>query len=298
MGFWENQFNSHAHFGKQHNQMPGVASFGNAFGNIKGGFMAGFTGDFSHMSPTKGGFRGTPFNFKKFGDKIDDTLHAGKTAWNPQLSVGGVLTAGYGAVGGALGGAAIGGLGSAVLGAGNPIVAAGVGAGVGAAAAVAAPIVIGGAARLGYEGLAAFPKFAAGVGSGMIKGASKLGKSAIGLASNTNMLLNTGGARMFANPIARHGSAMLNFASKLVKPVADNGTGAIIKGYKFSALGGTLLAAGSLASGAKDAYNYLMNDRMGQRDGRMYSATPTIRLMDDAGASGDLVFALNNNRRG
>ena len=41
-----------------------------------------------------------------------------------------------------------------------------------------------------------------------------------------------------------------------------------------------------------------MNAKRGQVDPYISSVSPQIRLMDDSGASGDLVFALNNNRRG
>lgn len=318
MGVFENIYNSASWFGKERMQMPGVASVGNAFGNLKGGFMFGLTGDASYYSPTKGGFRGTPFNFKRFANDAKDVgEHAGKLTWNPQFSLGGMMTAGYGAIGGAVSGAAIGAAGGALMGA-NPVTTAIGGAAIGGVALAAAPVAAGLAARGAGAALAATPKAFAAVGDGMIKGTALLGKAANSLLKSASIGLSYGTAEAFKygrlagglggglnaaahtvlNPVSRGIGAIGTIAKAMVKKVPDNGTGAFIKNYKFSGFGLSVMAAGSLLSGTKKAFNTFMEDKMGQRDGYISTSTPQIRLMDDAGATGDLVFALNNNRRG
>lgn len=58
------------------------------------------------------------------------------------------------------------------------------------------------------------------------------------------------------------------------------------------------VAAGASVVKAKDTYD---NNQVGMPPDKMYTNTPDIdytRFGDDAGATGDLVFALNRNRRG
>lgn len=75
-------------------------------------------------------------------------------------------------------------------------------------------------------------------------------------------------------------------------------------GLKFTKLGmGTLLGAGAL-SGIRDAHDTYLNNRVGQIDPQKYTATPDMRKedysmpVDNGGATGDLVFALHQNRHG
>ena len=62
-----------------------------------------------------------------------------------------------------------------------------------------------------------------------------------------------------------------------------------------------LLVAGGIASGTKDAYNEYNVRQMGMPSGEVVSSTPQInytRFGEAMGATGDLVFAMNRNRRG
>ena len=74
-----------------------------------------------------------------------------------------------------------------------------------------------------------------------------------------------------------------------------------LKATKLEA--GVLLGAGALG-GMHDVVGTYMDDRVGPIDPNKVTATPKIekeeyhRGVDNAGATGDLVFALHNNRRG
>ena len=75
-------------------------------------------------------------------------------------------------------------------------------------------------------------------------------------------------------------------------------------GLKFTKLGmGVLVGAGALA-GARDASEAHIEKQTGQIDANKRTATPEINLEEYApqikngGATGDLVFALHQNRRG
>lgn len=60
-----------------------------------------------------------------------------------------------------------------------------------------------------------------------------------------------------------------------------------------------LVFAGGIAQGAGKAINTFDSSRMGTMDGYVTNATPRVpSYQDNAGATGDLVFALNANRRG
>ena len=86
-------------------------------------------------------------------------------------------------------------------------------------------------------------------------------------------------------------------------------------GRKFNKKGMALVMAGSFAmAGGRETKNYI-DARAGQNDGRLYGTTPQMStpymlseqmaysqhgrsFADNAGATGDLVFALNNMRNG
>lgn len=88
-----------------------------------------------------------------------------------------------------------------------------------------------------------------------------------------------------------------------------------IIGRKFNKKGMALVMAGSFAmAGGRETKNYI-DARAGQNDGRLYNSTPQMStpymlseqmaysqhgrsFADNAGATGDLVFALNNMRNG
>lgn len=307
MGPFQSLYDKHAHFGKESMQVPGLASVSNFAGNLKGGFAFGYTGNAAHLNPTSGGFRGTPFNFTK------KTLEDGSTvtAWNPQLSVGGLASAGYGAIGGAAIGAGLGAVASQFVPGGNMVAGAAVGAGVGAAGLMLAPVAVGAAAKGAVSVLEKTPDIFAGVGKATTKAFGAIGKAAGSVAnyaanslsfSPTELKTLGFGAKSriasAADPLGRYSRAASNIVGKFVKHSPGSNPGTLLPNYKFTGLGVAALGAGSLIKGVKGAYNTLMNDKIGQRDGYISSVTPQIRLADNAGATGDLVFALNNNRRG
>lgn len=125
------------------------------------------------------------------------------------------------------------------------------------------------------------------------------------------------GVAQEANTIAQAGVAMGERVVKgidkhLLKPAPL--TKSLI-GRSANAKGIALIAAGSMAmQGARDTKQYVQ-DRQGRNDGQLYRPTPSMSTpyqlseqmaysshgnsyADNAGATGDLVFALNNSRRG
>lgn len=294
-------YNNNAWFGKESMQMPGLASASNFFGNLKPGLKFGFTGNLGSFNPANGGMRGTPFNFKTkdLGDGVT------KTAWNPQMSLGGMLSSGYGAVGGGIMGAGLGAAASSFVEGGNPIAGAAIGAGVGAAALFAAPVAVGLAARGGLGILKNTDKILAGIGSAGInlaKGAGKIINS--GLRGVADSLIDSS----LTNPLTRYASAAGGIVSKLVTRNPEvpwvgqlttnvNGSIKYQKGVELSGLGKALMVGGFLKTGIQDAYHEVINQQMGQKDNYMSSVTPRVPV-PDAGATGDLVFAMNANRRG
>lgn len=282
-------------------QMPGLGSITNIGGNFKAAFMTGYTGSSyytdkngvtrNRFSPIEGGFRGTLFNFNK--DK-----ETGQAYWNPGLSVGGTLSAGYGAVGGAATGAIGGAVLSNFLEGGNAIRGAVAGAAIGGAAIAATPFVAGAAARGAVNILKNSDKIFAGIGEGVINGASAIGAGVKNAASATMKAGYFGGAASAANPITRHLGGLAGFASKMVKENKGFNDDGIISDYSLSGLGKAVVFGGALIKGVKDAAKTYMNDKRGQIDPYITTMSPQIRLVDNAGATGDLIFALNNNRRG
>ena len=86
-------------------------------------------------------------------------------------------------------------------------------------------------------------------------------------------------------------------ASKLVKPVEDGKFNLL--GHKASALGVAAYAGASVVNGVRGAWDDFNRNRMGTHDGQVRRATPrTPSYSNNAGATGDLVFAMNANRRG
>lgn len=61
----------------------------------------------------------------------------------------------------------------------------------------------------------------------------------------------------------------------------------------------TTCVVGGLAQGASKVAESFKSSRMGTIDGYMTTVTPKVQsYQDNAGASGELVFALNVNRKG
>lgn len=114
----------------------------------------------------------------------------------------------------------------------------------------------------------------------------------------------------FTNPVSgfkaglRKGGEFKSFASGSSKAsvVGHNmktgmaKAGGAIKGALFN--GYTILGGAEMIEGVSKAWNTLQTDRMGQMTGMQTMAPRTPSYSNNAGATGDLVFALNANRRG
>ena len=116
-----------------------------------------------------------------------------------------------------------------------------------------------------------------------------------------------------ANEFAQAGIGVAGTVDKLFLKSATLDRSII--GRKFNAAGLTLIAAGATAmQGGKDVKQYL-DSRQGQNDGQLYRPTTQIStpyqlseqmaygshgrsFANNAGATGDLVFALNDMRHG
>lgn len=200
----------------------------------------------------------------------------------------------------------------------------GTGAAIGAAAGAVALPAIGLATRGGYEiGKRAIPALgsavmkAPAVGAAALRGGinlathapfavmPKIGQAAAGFSSMMVDWDNTKKGKAFlesvkfTNPIsgAKIG-AKAGWASgktlpgKLIKGGIHSATGAVFNGQ-------TVLWGSSVIAGAAGAFNEMNRAHMGQMDGQITRPTPRVPYYENnGGATGDLVFALNANRRG
>lgn len=223
-------------------------------------------------------------------------------------SVGGLMTVGGAAGIGVAAGATIGGMSTRTQE--GALIGGAVGGAVGAAAIPA----------LGY---------ASNIGMSAIKtGANKVMETAsdpvargkmgsaikAGMTNVTNGVMNTSaqysaltqGSKRVLNPGSRYVGALDNLSKKMATytPRIEQLDAATNKlttkgGLKLTGLGKGILAAGAIAGATKDAIHEIDKSRMGTVDNYITRATPrTPSYSNDAGASGDLVFALNANRRG
>lgn len=301
MGWMEDKYNSTSWWGKQGIRMPGVASATDAFANMRNQFLTGFGSNKRY----EGELRGTPFNIQTKFDYIDVPGENGETikkkvslgkAWNPQLSVGGVLTAGGGLLGGAAAGAGIGALAGTFSESGAIAPVAIAGAAIGGVAAVSAPYIAGAAARAGWGAIKNSYKPLAALGGATINGAKSLGNITKGLAGSPLVKGISTSAIGWASKMVK----MDQVSFGLGKSTGINAAGKEITlpGVKFSALGKATLIGSTIMGGMKQAASTYMNAHEGIRDNYVTAMSPRINLMDNAGATGDLVFAMNRNRRG
>lgn len=118
------------------------------------------------------------------------------------------------------------------------------------------------------------------------KGVVNLGRGYTSGVNSTNVL---------RNPIGGIVSHVNSLSNKMLKYNKD---GAITMTNKAK---GYILGAGALAGGI-DAMGAYQDTRIGVADPNMYHAAPKIEprqySIDNAGADGSLVFALNANRKG
>lgn len=136
------------------------------------------------------------------------------------------------------------------------------------------------------------------------QGAKAMGTVGFGLASvGAAGLVTTMGATAVGAAVGGAG-VVSKLGSKMIKmpkgPVGLDNLGDI----KLSKFGVAALSVGLLASGTGKAYKTFEKSRMGTNDGMLRSATPIIpqaqssgsSYMNNAGATGDLVFSMFNNR--
>ena len=139
------------------------------------------------------------------------------------------------------------------------------------------------------------PKLVADMGEMEWKGIKGVGKTLYATSNNPN----------WNNPLS-YAHAAGNFVSGLVKHIDSeaitDATGKVIKEtegrYRLSNSGKFVFGAGMALYGANDSMGTLEDSRMGVADdGPITTATPRFPV-DNGGATGDLVFAMNRNRKG
>lgn len=206
------------------------------------------------------------------------------------------------------------------------------GAGVGATAGLSVGMMLEeadpmattvGGAVIGGSAVPATALFGAGAisaGSFVLRNSDKIlygvGRAGVGLGNalyrgftgpqlNESSMVGRIGNRVL-DPVNRYtgiaGGIMRNFADyEPRREMFDERKGKMVKkgGFKIKPLGWGVIGAGALIGTAKETYSAVTNIRMGERDPYITRATPRIpSYVDNAGATGDLVFALNANRRG
>jgi hypothetical protein len=197
-------------------------------------------------------------------------------------SVGGLLTAG-----GAIGAGALAG---GIIGANGEVESTMQGVAIGAAAGALALPAIGLAAKGAYS-----------LGSSAVKGIVNKAVNPISTAGASSAASMMGTAAMTAAvPAARMAKGIIGMGSKLVN---FNAEADMFSKVKFTGLGKSLIAGSALIKGAAGGFNELNKSHMGTMDGQITRATPRMQpsqpaYAQNAGATGDLVFAMNKNRRG
>ena len=255
----------------------GLAAFGATAGAIGGGYVGSRTGEYGYEN-TKAGV----------------------------------------ATGAVVGGAALGVLGGSPLGVGKGMLKAG-SAGLGGIAKVG-----GAALNLGGNVVDAVIKGipgAAKTGAGLINGVGSVGTMA---SIGSPLRRHLGAVGGFAESLVRmdlpadtlrstskslagkkivEGVKLTNPVSGFKAGVAGGKTvgGKIVGGVRGALVNGqSVLWGASLMSGVAKGFGEYNKSRMGQYDGQVTTSTPKVPnyQMDNGGADGDLVFALNNLRNG
>lgn len=226
------------------------------------------------------------------------------------VSLGGMATVG--------GLAGVGAAAGAIIGSQMEGDMIGTGAAVGAVAGLAALPAVGLAAR---AGLASMRPIGMGMEAtaralpGVAKGAVSVASGMIGGPARLSPSLTTTGvgrmAEMVASPLKRYAGGIAGFGKSLVKfdeatsTLGGRQSGNLIGkatktgGVKMTGLGHTLLWGSTVATAGASIFNAINKSHMGESDGQITRATPRpMSFQNNAGATGDLVFAMNANRRG
>lgn len=175
-------------------------------------------------------------------------------------------------------GASIGAVGSSLLSDGtiNPAMGAMAGGAVGALGLPAMGAVAGGVGAVGIGAAKLAPSVAGGIGSTLIKASPVV--AGIGATMGT-----------------RATSKLWNTGSSMVKWDEDATS---LDKVKFTGFGKALIAGTYMAEGVRDSWNKIEQSRMGANYGVVDMAPKTPSYANNSGATGDLVFALNANKRG
>lgn len=129
-------------------------------------------------------------------------------------------------------------------------------------------------------------------GAGIIAGAEGVGAGIIGAAKIAMPV-----AGYAAGKYASIGAGVAKHIDKYW--LKEDKRPSNILGTKMNMLGKTAVVGSALIGGTAEAFDQFNTNRMGQRDGMITRATPrTPSYANNAGATGDLVFAMNRNRRG
>lgn len=162
------------------------------------------------------------------------------------------------------------------------------GAAIGAVGTVAAMNPLKTGKMLGKVGLGV----AEGVGGLAIGATEAVGGAAIGTAKAATSV----GVPVATYAAGKYSSIGAGVLNKTIKPTRNPNN---VLGHKLTGFGAGLVFGSAVVSGATEAFNDFNRNRMGQSDGQITRATPrTPSYANNAGATGDLVFAMNKNRRG
>lgn len=135
-------------------------------------------------------------------------------------------------------------------------------------------------------------------------GAGAVGFGAAAMSSTAGAALATGGAGVLSAGAIGAGAAYSLGKASVKGPANLNFDN--MNQLKLSKTGIALVGGSAMFEGAIKAKDAFYKSRMGTHDGMARSATPSIpqelkaptSYVDNAGATGDLVFALNNLRNG
>lgn len=240
------------------------------------------------------------------GDIGKNTFNMARFGWNGTMSApAGIGIDGKWSVGGATSGLARAGLGAGIGAAigsmtGTPEGAA-TGAVVGGAAGWAAPAAVGAAARGIWEASGVVGQFGVDIG-----------KAAIGLPSSGAGGAMGAGATVMANGAKSVGlgaltagagilahSPLLNGVLNPGNVMKDSMGASKFRDLRFSGIGKAYIGIGAAAGIANQAWDAEKQIKMGQIDPSIRRAAPrTPDYANNGGATGDLVFAMRQNRRG
>jgi hypothetical protein len=234
------------------------------------------------------------------GDIGKNNLNMMKFGWNGTMSA-----PAWKSVGGATSGLARAGIGAGVGAAVGSMTGTqegtAAGAVIGGAAGWAAPAAVGAAARGVWEASGVVGQFGADIGKSMLgmpaSGAG--GAMGAGAAAVTNGAKSLGLGAMTAGAGIIANSPLLNGILNPGNVMKDSAGASKFRDLKFSGIGKAYIGVGIAAGAANQAWDAEKKIKMGQIDPYIKRAAPKVPdFANNGGATGDLVFAMHQNRRG